>query len=102
MDRYRGEVPWAMGRADEMIGRLAAFADANPATSSGSRRAWARARRSRSRWKRSCTSTICRPSCTPSVRCPPTGWSVRPAMLPQRNVHVDGRYADAFEASLRS
>ena len=30
MDRYRGEVPWAMARADEMIGRLATFVEANP------------------------------------------------------------------------
>ena len=30
MARYRNEVPWAMQRADDMLGRLVAFVDANP------------------------------------------------------------------------
>ena len=30
LERYRGEVPWAMQRADEMIARLADFVQANP------------------------------------------------------------------------
>jgi hypothetical protein len=100
MDRYRGEVPWAMARADEMVGRLATFVDANPeyelwiASSMGQ------------------GPTLAQPLETQlylqdlaafmgAVGLPPDSWSQRPAMLPQRNVQVAADRAADFEAALQ-
>ena len=103
MDKYRDEVPWAMAQADEMIGRLAAFAEANPdyeivdclqhGTGPDLRPAAGNPALPR---------RICRPSCRWSAACRRTKWTERPAMRPQCNVSVDAEYADAFERALRT
>lgn len=101
MDKYRDEVPWAMARADEMIGRLVAFADANPeyevwiASSMGQGPTFAQQ-----------LETQLYVDELPTFMqvaggVPAANWSQRPAMLPQRNVHVDVDHADDFEARLR-
>ena len=102
MDRYRDEVPWAMARADEMIGRLVEFADAHPdyelwiASSMGQGPTFAQPLETQLYLEDL-------PTFMQAVGgVPAAGWSQRPAMLPQRNVHVDADYADEFEAALRA
>ena len=102
MARYRDEVPWAMARADEMIGRLAAFADANPeyelwiASSMGQGPTLAQPLETQLYLEGL-------PTFMQAVAgIPMDGWSRRPAMLPQRNVHVEPDHADRFEAALRA
>jgi hypothetical protein len=101
MDKYRHEVSWAMARADDMIGRLAEFVDANPAyelwiaSSMGQGPTFAQPLETQLYLEDL-------PTFMQAVGdVPATGWSGRPAMLPQRNVHVDADYADRFEAALR-
>jgi hypothetical protein len=101
MAKYRGEVPWAMGRADDMIGALAEFVEANPAyelwiaSSMGQGPTFAQPLETQ-------LYLDDLPTFMQAVGgVPATGWGVRPAMLPQRTVHVDADFADHFEASLR-
>ena len=101
MDRYRDEVPWAMARADEMIGRLVEFADAHPdyelwiASSMGQGPTFAQPLETQLYLEDL-------PTFMQAVGAvPAAGWSQRPAMLPQRNVHVDADHADDFEAALQ-
>ena len=101
MDRYRDEVPWAMGRADQMIGRLAAFVDANPgyeiwiASSMGQGPTFAQPLETQ-------LYLDDLPTFMRAVGSVPAGeWSERPAMLPQRNLRVESGYAGAFEAALQ-
>ncbi len=102
MDRYRDEVPWAMARADRMIGRLAEFAEENPdyelwiASSMGQ------------------GPTLAQPLETQLylqdpgrmlgelAGVPEDGWSRRPAMNPQCNVRVAPEYISAVEGALRT
>jgi hypothetical protein len=100
MDRYRGEVPWAMARADEMIGRLATFVDANPeyelwiASSMGQGPTLAQPLETQLYLEDL-------PTFMAASGVPADGWSQRPAMLPQRNVQVDAAFADDFDLTLR-
>jgi len=101
MDKYREEVPWAMARADEMIGRLVEFVDAHPdyelwiASSMGQGPTFAQPLETQLYLEDL-------PTFMQAVGgVPAAGWSQRPAMLPQRNVHVDAAFADDFEAALQ-
>lgn len=100
MDRYRDEVPWAMARADEMIGRLARFVDANPehelwiASSMGQGPTLAQPLETQL-YLQDLTTFMA------ALGLPADSWSSRPAMLPQRNVQVDDEHAAGFDASLR-
>ena len=100
MDKYREEVPWAMAQADAMIGRLAAFCDAHPefqlwiASSMGQGATTAQPLETQIY-----LNDV--PAFMQALGLPRDGgWEIRPAMLPQRNVHVEDRYADDFEAGL--
>lgn len=102
MDRYREEVPWAMARADRMIGRLADFADENPdyelwiASSMGQGPTMAQALETQlylqdpGRFLQEVAGV------------PQDGWSRRPAMNPQCNVRVAPEYVAAVERALRT
>lgn len=101
MDRYRQEVPWAMGRADRMIGRLADFADENPdyelwiASSMGQGPTMAQALETQlylqdpGLFLREVAGV------------PEDGWSRRPAMNPQCNVRIAPEHVIAVEKALR-
>ena len=102
MDKYRDEVPWAMARADEMIGRLVDFVDAHPdyelwiASSMGQGPTFAQPLETQ-------LYLDDLPTFMQAVGAvPDTGWIQRPAMLPQRNVHVDAEFADDFETALQA
>jgi len=100
MDRYRDEVPWAMARADRMIGRLADFADENPeyelwiASSMGQGPTLAQALETQlylqdpGRFLAEIAGV------------PADGWSRRPAMVPQCNLRVAPDHAAAVESAL--
>jgi hypothetical protein len=102
MDRYREEVPWAMARADRMIGRLAEFADENPdhelwiASSMGQGPTLAQALETQLYLQ------------DPGLflqeiaGVPDHGWSRRPAMNPQCNVRVAPEYVVAVAQALRT
>lgn len=101
MDKYRGEVPWAMDQADDMIGRLVEFVEAHPdyelwiASSMGQGPTFAQPLETQLYLEDL-------PAFMAAIgSVPGDGWSERPAMSPQRNVRVDPEYADAFEAALR-
>lgn len=102
VEKYRDEVPWAMGQADEMIGRLAAFADANPeyqvwiASSMGQGATFAQPLETQLYLQDLATFM------TEVGSVPAEGWEERPAMLPQRNVRVSEQYVDGFEQALQS
>jgi hypothetical protein len=101
MDKYRGEVPWAMGRADDMIAALAEFVEANPAYE-----LWIASSMGQGPTFAQPLETQLYLDDLPTFMravggVPATGWSGRPAMLPQRNVHVAADFADHFEAALR-
>ena len=101
MARYRDEVPWAMQRVDDMLGRLVAFADTNPEY-----QLWVASSMGQG-------PTFAQPLETqlylqdPAMflqalgAVPADGWSRRPAMLPAVQPADRGEYADAFEAALR-
>jgi hypothetical protein len=100
MDKYRGEVPWAMAQADAMIGKLAAFADANPeyqlwiVSSMGQEATFAQPLESQ-------LYLVDLPAFMSALDIPASAWAERPAMLPQSNVRIEPDHADAFEAELR-
>jgi hypothetical protein len=101
LDTYRGELDWAMGRADQMLGRMMRFVDKNPdyvlviASSMGQ------------------FATHAQPLETQvfvtdlgdfvSLMGLPRehGWEIRPAMLPQCNLVVEPDFIATFEAGLR-
>ena len=97
MAKYRDEVPWAMGHADEMIGRLAAFVDANPdyelwiASSMGQGPTFAQPLETQL-YLADLSMFMAAIGGVPSG-----SWTQRPAMLPQCNVQVDAGYADGFD-----
>jgi hypothetical protein len=101
MDKYREEVPWAMAQADAMIGRLAAFAEANPgyeiwiASSMGQGPTFAQPLETQLYLEDLATFMRVVGGVAPGQ------WTERPAMRPQRNVCVDPDYADSFERALR-
>jgi len=102
MDRYREEVPWAMARADRMIGRLAGFADENPdhelwiASSMGQGPTLAQALETQLYLQ------------DPGLflreiaRVPDDAWVRRPAMNPQCNVRVAPDHVGAVARALRT
>ena len=106
LQRYRGEVPWAMRRADDMIARLADFVQANPgselwiASSMGQGPTFAQPLETQLYLDDLPAFMFALGSASGPL--PADRWSERPAMLPQRNVRVDPEYADGFEAALRS
>jgi len=106
LQRYRGEVPWAMRRADDMIARLADFVQANPgselwiASSMGQGPTFAQPLETQLYLDDLPAFMIALGPASGPL--PADRWSERPAMLPQRNVRVDPEYADGFEAALRS
>ncbi|MET0863336.1 MAG: hypothetical protein ABWZ98_03280 [Nakamurella sp.] len=100
MGKYRDEVPWAMGHADEMIGRLATFVESNPdyelwiASSMGQGPTFAQPLETQ-------LYLADLPKFMSAVGAVPAGsWTQRPAMLPQCNVQVDANYADGFDLAL--
>jgi len=100
MDRYRDEVPWAMQHADDMIGRLVGFVEANPdyelwiASSMGQGPTFAQPLETQ-------LYLADLPKFMAAIGGVPTAsWSQRPAMLPQCNVQVEIDYADLFDAAL--
>jgi len=102
LDRYRHEVPWAMARADAMIGRLATFVDANPEYE-----LWIASSMGQGPTHAEPLETQLYLQDLPTFMqqvggLPADAWSQRPAMLPQLNVQVEAGHADAFAAALRS
>ena len=109
--RYRGEVPWAMSRADNMIARLANFVERNPgselwiASSMGQGPTFAQPLETQlylDDLPAFMAGLSPGPEGPGSNPVPADRWSERPAMLPQRNVRVDPDCADGFERVLRS
>jgi hypothetical protein len=101
MDKYREEVPWAMAQADAMIGRLAAFVEANPAYE-----LWIASSMGQGPTFAQPLETQLYLDDLPTFMrvvgaVPQDNWSERPAMRPQRNVCVATEYADEFESALR-
>ena len=101
MDKYREEIPWAMGQADAMIGRLAQFCDEHPQF-----QLWIVSSMGQGATKAQPLETQVYlndvPSFMQALGLPRDhGWEIRPAMLPQRNVNVEPEYVDKFEAGLK-
>lgn len=96
---FRDEVPWAMGRAERMLARLVAFADAHPdyqvwtASSMGQRATMARA-------LETAVYLVDVGTFLRRLGVPDGSWRTHPAMLPQANVTVSAAVADTFERRL--
>lgn len=92
---YRDEVPWAMGAAERMLGRLVAFADAHPeyqvwtASSMGQGATMARS-------LETAVYLVDLAAFMRRLGIPDGAWQPRPAMLPQTNVAVTDDLADSF------
>ena len=99
IDRYRGEIPWAMRQAEKMLERLVWFADRNPeyqvwvASSMGQGPTTARSLESAVYLKDL-------PTFMRRLGVPDEAWEARPAMLPQTNVMVREDLSDEFETKL--
>jgi hypothetical protein len=96
---FGDEIPWAMHRAERMLARLVAFADAHPeyqiwtASSMGQRATLAR----------SLETSVYLTDLAAFMRrlgMPDGSWQPRPAMLPQTNVTVSETLAARFERQL--
>lgn len=101
MQTYRQEVPWAMGQADAMLGRLTKFVDAHP-----SYQLWIASSMGQfaTRAQSLETQVFCTklPKFMEALGLPSDhGWAPRPAMLPQCNVTVDEEFREDFEAGLK-
>ena len=93
------EVPWAMGRAERMLARLVAFADAHPeyqiwtASSMGQHATMARA-------LETAVYLVDVGTFMRRLGMPAGSWRSHPAMLPQTNLTVREALADRFERRL--
>jgi hypothetical protein len=96
---FRDEVPWAMGRAERMLARLVAFADAHPeyqiwtSSSMGQRATTARA-------LETAVYLVDVGTFMRRLGMPDGSWRSHPAMLPQTNVTVREALAETFERRL--
>ena len=96
---FRDEVPWAMGRAEHMLSRLVAFADAHPeyqvwtTSSMGQQATMARA-------LETAVYLVDLGTFMRRLGMPDGSWRARPAMLPQTNVTVREALADTLERRL--